>query len=80
MKQYIILFFSSILLFTGCSVSELSSLKVEYEETPIGIDIEKPRFSWQMSSSKRSQSQSAYQIIVTDKTGKEVWSSGKTES
>lgn len=80
MRRCAILFFSSILLLIGCSAGELSSLKVEYEETPLGIDVEKPRFSWQMTATKRGQSQSAYQITVIDKTGKEVWNSGKIES
>lgn len=69
-----------LLLLTACSGSELSSLKVEYEETPRGIDVENPRFSWQMTANKRGQSQSAYQITVIDKTGEEVWNSGKIES
>lgn len=58
----------------------LSSLKVEYQETPLGMDVKKPRFSWQMVSSKRNQSQSAYQIIVTDWSGNEVWNTGKISS
>ncbi|MEA4917822.1 family 78 glycoside hydrolase catalytic domain [Proteiniphilum sp.] len=80
MKPQIILLLSSILLLTACSGKELSSLKVEYEETPLGIDVERPRFSWQMVSDKQRQSQSAYQITVTDKAGQEVWNSGKIES
>lgn len=63
------------------TTSKLTSLKVEYEETPLGIDVENPRFSWQMTSSKRGQSQSAYQIIVYNTTDqKEVWNSGKIVS
>lgn len=80
MKQFVRLFLSSLLLLTGCSAEGPGSLKVEYEETPLGIDVEKPRFSWQMSSNKRGESQSAYQITVTDMAGDEVWNSGKTES
>jgi alpha-L-rhamnosidase len=53
---------------------------VEYEETPLGIDVEKPRFSWQMASGKRGQSQSAYRITVNDQEGQEVWNTGKIES
>lgn len=63
------------------TTSKLTSLKVEYEETPLGVDVESPRFSWQMTSSKRGQSQSAYQIIVYNTTDqKEVWNSGKIVS
>lgn len=60
--------------------TSLTSLKVEYEETPLGIDVMKPRFSWQMASNKRGQSQSAYQITVTRKAGELVWNSGRIES
>lgn len=63
------------------TTSKPSSLKVEYEETPLGIDVENPRFSWQMTSSKRGQSQSAYQIIVVNTSDQEeVWNSGKITS
>ena len=29
----------------ACSPTRLDSLKVEYEETPLGIDVEKPRLA-----------------------------------
>ena len=49
---------------------------------PLGIDVEKPRFSWQMvvPDTERGYSQKAYQIIVTDETGSLVWDSGKVSS
>ncbi len=72
-----ILFFALLFGMAACSDTQLVSLKVEYEETPLGIDVEKPRFSWQMNSTRQGESQSAYQIIVTNETGEEVWNSGK---
>jgi alpha-L-rhamnosidase len=72
-----ILFF--LLGATACSPTRLDSLKVEYEETPLGIDTEKPRFSWQMDSRRQGISQRAYQIVITDETGREVWDSGQIE-
>ncbi len=63
----------------ACSPTRLDSLKVEYEETPLGIDVEKPRFSWQMDSRQPGILQRAYQIIVTDETGRGVWDSGIIE-
>lgn len=69
-----------VFLFAFCTDAELSSLKVEYEETPLGIDVEKPRFSWQMNSDERGQSQTAYQIIVTHENGREVWNTGKVDA
>lgn len=53
------------------------NLKVEYLTDPIGIDIVRPRFSWNFDSGKK---QMAYQIIATDQQGKLLWDSGKVES
>lgn len=60
----------------------LVQLQTEYMETPLGIDVEKPRFSWQMKAdgNRRGYSQNAYQIIVTDSGGTEVWNTGQVES
>ncbi|NDW19686.1 alpha-L-rhamnosidase [Dysgonomonas sp. 216] len=58
-------------------VKVIRNLKVEYTKTPLGIDVENPRFSWQMSSEERGISQTAYQIIVTDEFNQKVWDSGK---
>lgn len=54
-------------------------LKTEYTPTPLGLDEDKPRFSWQMlaDDGQRGLGQSAYQILVKDESGKEVWNSGK---
>lgn len=56
------------------------NLKTEYTSTPLGIDVEKPRFSWQMKSAKSGYFQKAYQIIVTDEAGQIAWNSGKSNS
>ncbi len=58
----------------------------EYRENPLGIDDPAPRFSWLLSSAKRNQKQSAYEIIVSDNKSDierrrgNVWTSGKIES
>lgn len=59
----------------------ITNLTVEYTSTPLGIDVEKPRFSWQMDSpdNKRGCSQTAFQIMVSNEKGEPVWDSGKTE-
>ena len=59
-----------------------AALTVEYAETPLGIDVGQPRFSWQMTSGdqQRGCRQIAYRIIVADERGQEVWNSGKKES
>lgn len=38
------------------------ALRCEYQENPIGIDIIRPRLSWQLRSDRRSATQSAYRI------------------
>lgn len=82
MKGHLKLLFS--LIFYPCILFandiQIVNLKVEYAERPIGIDIPKPRFSWQMQSEKSGYSQTAYQIIVTNESGQAVWNSGKKNS
>lgn len=59
------------------NAAEIVNLQTEYTRTPLGIDIMYPRFSWQMVSEKRGDYQRAYQVTVTDESGKKVWDSGK---
>ncbi|MEQ8415665.1 MAG: family 78 glycoside hydrolase catalytic domain [Imperialibacter sp.] len=61
---------------------KVANLKTEYATAPLGIDVEKARFSWQMQSSDDSRGlmQTAYQIVVASEKGNEVWNSGKIES
>ncbi len=81
-----IVFFFTLLVFASClrfgPETQLTKLKVEYTETPLGVDVESPRFSWQMESAdhKRGLRQAAYQLVVTDETDQIVWDSQKTES
>ena len=44
----------------------LHSLRCEYQTNPIGIDIPRPRLSWQLSSERRGLQQTAYRILVAD--------------
>lgn len=77
----LMLFFFSITEYSFPAIS-ICSLKVEYSDTPLGIDVEKPRFSWQMlaENGERGIFQTAYQIIVTDQEGRLLWDSGKNNS
>lgn len=52
-------------------------LRVEYLKNPIGIDITKPRLSWNCEGGVK---QTAYRIVATDETDNVVWDSGKTAS
>lgn len=71
---------------TAISQTKVVKLVCEYHENPIGIDVEKPRFSWQLLSNKENVSQSAYEIRVADspqklnENSKLIWTSGKVKS
>ncbi|MET0299501.1 MAG: glycoside hydrolase family 78 protein [Flavitalea sp.] len=73
---------------TGSVVAQtaVSKLQVENLKDPIGIDIVKPAFSWQLNSKERNILQTAFEIRVAEtaagaKSGKGlVWSSGKIAS
>lgn len=58
------------------------NLQVEYRNTPLGIDVQQPRFSWQMegAAGERGVAQAAYQLEVRDQNGAIVWDSRKVDS
>lgn len=68
---------------TPVSVNEL---RCEYSKDPIGIDAQQPRLSWVLSSTKNSEKQTAYEIIVASSLenlnaeNADVWDSGRIES
>ena len=89
MKHFKIL--SLILCLTAVSIfsyakNQVVKLVTEYHVNPIGMDVEKPRFSWQILSDQQDVKQSAYEIRVFEsalnktKKGKQIWSSGKVSS
>ena len=65
-KLLIICFFFSISGFSAQAQIEINNLTCEYKQNPLGIESKGPRLSWQLSSNKRNQVQSAYRIIVSD--------------
>jgi alpha-L-rhamnosidase len=67
----------------------VADLRTEYKEDPLGIDVTRPRLSWQLQSlaaNERGVTQSAYQIRVAPsmrevQVGQHlVWDSGKVHS
>lgn len=80
----------SVFIFTGIViVSAKTNVKnplAEYHFNPIGIDVQKPRFSWQMLSDGTNVMQSAYEIRVASsiahlKSNKNLlWSTAKVKS
>ncbi|QDH81299.1 Bacterial alpha-L-rhamnosidase [Echinicola soli] len=61
-------------------------LRCEYKVNPLGIDVKKPRLSWELYSDQANQHQSAYQIMVASSLEKlnkgqaDLWDTGKVLS
>lgn len=76
-KGLILAFFlSSAFVFGQISVQ---SVDVENQQSPQGIGVTHPRFSWKLSSANRSVTQQAYSIHVLAGR-KTIWKSGKVDS
>ncbi|MEO5999152.1 MAG: family 78 glycoside hydrolase catalytic domain [Chitinophagaceae bacterium] len=60
-------------------------LRTEYKEDPF-TEASQPRLSWELTSSRRAQVQSAYQVLVAtspillNEPGADLWNSGKMTS
>ena len=85
-KTTLFLFVFSIISTVTFGKAQLVNMRVEYHENPMGIDVTKPRLSWQLVSEEKNVSQLAYEIRVAynandlKKKSKLIWSSGKIES
>ena len=78
-----------LLVLSACSSSltvkplEVRSLRCEYLENPLGIEVTQPRLSWKLESTQRGQKQTAYRILVAssienlDKDQGDLWDSKK---
>lgn len=60
----------------------IDQIYCENRINPIGLDIEQPGFSWQMSSDSRNVSQTAFEIQVSDDATFRnlLWKTGKIDS
>jgi alpha-L-rhamnosidase len=85
--RYIFIFFllNNISIFAGNKL-EVKAPVCEYKSNPLGIDVQKPRLSWQIVSSDENVLQAAYEIRAAeslsdlDNKSKNIWSSGKVTS
>lgn len=65
---------------------KLMALRTEYKENPLGMDVSRPRLSWQIQTAERGAVQIAYQIRVASSErdllagARLVWDSGKAGS
>jgi len=70
------------LLFLTTAISaqvKVVNLLTENQTDPIGLDVQQPRFTWQLVSEQRNISQTAYEITVSGSKGT-AWKSGKITS
>lgn len=70
----LLLFFSSSLYGKDIRVVNLTS---DYQENPVIVATDTPRFGWQLHSSQNRIEQIAYEIEIFDSKNKRVWKSGK---
>jgi alpha-L-rhamnosidase len=67
---------------SGQSPLTIKNLRCEYKVDPIGMDVKKPRMSWELVSTEKGVLQTSYEIrIATSQTdlikGKVLWDSGE---
>jgi alpha-L-rhamnosidase len=82
--KFIISFFFFLGLAAALRAQQVQYLRCEMLVNPTGIDVSKPRLSWQITATQRNVLQTAYQVIVAsspDKLGEgDIWNSGKINS
>lgn len=86
------LFLFLLIIYVLLSCSRLSApdaprrLRCEYQVNPLGIDVLKPRFSWDVNDPRPAARQTAYQILVASRKSllyrnkADLWNSGKITS
>jgi alpha-L-rhamnosidase len=80
MRKTNFLFFVLFFLATTISAQvKVVNLLTENQTNPIGLDVQQPRFSWQLASEQRNISQTAYEITINASKGT-AWKSGKITS
>lgn len=82
-----VIFISFFVLAPACfaaSALSVRNLRCEYSKDPLGIDVARPRMSWEVVSSERGTMQAAYEIRVAATAdfakNKSIWDSGKKNS
>jgi alpha-L-rhamnosidase len=87
--KFSILFFAVLLVQQVQAQIDLQRLRCEMKDEPggvIGIDVKKPRLSWEIISEQRNVQQTGYHIIVAstkeklDRDEGDVWNSGRVSS
>ena len=78
-KKFLLPVLFQLSIFLGFAQVKIQHLLTENLTNPIGLDVQQPRFSWQLVSDKRNIAQTAYEIIVSADKGP-LWKSGKVAS
>lgn len=83
MRKYVLVVLAVMLVFVTPAGARdrvgLDDLKVERKAKPVGIDVDRPRFSWVIESREREVQQKAYRVRLS--TGKRtLWDSGLVRS
>jgi len=85
-RGFALFFILNSLSFGVFAKNEVKQLICEYKTNPIGIDVPKPRLSWQITSTENGMMQSAYEVRVAasakdlNKPARVLWTSGKVNS
>jgi alpha-L-rhamnosidase len=78
MKKIFFVLVISFFAIEGSAQLSVMNLRLENRINPVGMDVQTPRFSWQLNSGGKNLMQTAYEIRVTNKSGKSaIWNSGK---
>ncbi len=72
--------------FCIAAAADLTHLRCEYQDNPLGIDVAQPRLSWVIESVRRAELQTAYQVLVASTPENlaanrgDLWDSGRVAS
>src|SRR5579862_7018810 len=69
----------------GDAALSVTKLRCEYKVDPVGIDVRKPRLSWELVSAEKGVLQTSYEVRVASSEaelakGKVIWDSGMQAS
>src|SRR5688572_24029659 len=78
-KMFLLVLILQIVLLSGFAQLKVQNLLTENLINPVGIDVQQPRFSWQLTSDKRNTLQTAYELKVSSGK-KSLWATGKVAS
>src|SRR5438105_9361011 len=86
MKQKFFILLSLVFTIQVHAQVEVVQLRCGNLEKPLGIDVQIPRFSWQIISPQRSVRQTSYHLLVASSPEKlknnhgDIWNSGNVNS